>query len=256
MTIPCGLSRPFGPHQVPDRIDHEALRRHLAEWDASSAPRDGQDPCDRVRPQALVPDRATAPQRLRPSQRAPLARPEEVILPGDPGHAPRCRQGSDTLRLAEIEAVARRPEVQAALAALRDRMTMPTGLRGWWHKRFGPKVESVEMLASRLVNALRAACEGRKRAGEVTAFRHVQDAVDATAATLVQRAAEAASPEGRSRWRRRVESQRAGSFVAAVRAQQRRSFGPTCDLGPNALLPLDSSLSRLLSRMRLEGRGT
>lgn len=252
MNIPCGLSRPFGPHQVPDRIDHEALRRHLAAWDARSAPREGQDPCDRLRPGAHVP----VLQRLRSSQRAPLASPEDTRQPGDGDRAPRRPPHRDALRAAEMAAMTREPQVQAALAALLERMTMPTGLRGWWRHRFGPKLESVEILASRLINALRAAGEGRKRAGEVTAFRHVQDAVDATAATLVQWAAEAASPEGRSRWRRRVESQRAGSFVAAVRAQQRRSFGPTFEPGPDALLALDSSLSRLLSRMRLEGRGT
>lgn len=252
MTIPCGLSRPFGPHQVPDRIDHEALRRDLAEWDARSAPGEGQDPCDRVRAGAEVP----VLQRLRSSQRAPLARPEDTRLPGDRDHAPRRPQHSDALRRAEIEAVTHRPQVQAALAALLDRMTMPTGLRGWLRHRFGREVESVETLASRLVRALSAACEERKLAGEVTVFRHIEEAVDAMAATLMQRAVEATPPEGRSRWRQRVESQRAGSFVAAVRVQQRRSFGPTFEPGPDALLALDSSLSRLLSRMRFEGRGT
>lgn len=255
MSIHFGLSpssTPSHPTLVPDRVDHAALSDYLREWDACSTPGEGQDPCDRIRPGAHVP----VIQRLRSSQRAPLARPEDTRLPGERRHGPRIRQNSDALRLAEIEAVTSLPQVQAATAALLDRMTMPTGLRGWWRHRFGPKVESVETLASRLVDALRAACEQRKRAGEVTVFRHIEQAVDAMAASLVKQAAVATSAKGRSRWCQRVESQRAGSFLAAVRAQQRRSVGPNFSPSPEALLELDSPLSRLLSCIRSQVRET
>ncbi|OWQ92069.1 hypothetical protein CDN99_06860 [Roseateles aquatilis] len=248
------------------RNDHDAIRARIADWDARSVPGEGNDPCDRPPRGQGEPPPSTSAVLRRPMHFhvARLGRSQQVRPP--PGHAPLAKAESTSIAPsasgAGAAAAVGGPRWTASTStqffqtvaicdhrsdqvqALSDRMTAPTGLKGWWRRVTGPRQPSVHELASNLARPLLHELRNTPALGDP------RQTFDALSERLVRHSFDALDEVGRGRWTERVNGSVKGSFAAALRYQEKLCGDLDLDCQHTSKIEAEIATLMVLRRMK------